>query len=139
MPKGELFINGKDAYTEWGMSMESSALSALMTPSANKELIENKSRLEHGKRVVNSTPRVDERDLNLQFHITAKSKSDFLDKYARLCTLLESGSIEIMTSYQSNVLYRMNYISCSQFSEYRLGMAKFTLKLNEPNPKNRSV
>lgn len=139
MPQGELYINGVDAYTEYGMSLESSALSALMTPPPNKELIENKSRLEHGKRVVNVNPKVDERELNLQFHITAKSRNDFFEKYSKLCGLLESGNIEIKTSYQSDVLYRMNYISCTQFSQFRLGMAKFTLRLNEPNPKNRSV
>lgn len=139
MPQGELYINGVDAYTEYGMSLESSALSALMTPPPNKELIENKSRLEHGKRVVNTNPKVDERELNLQFHITAKNRTDFLNKYSKLCGLLESGEIEIKTSYQSDVLYRMNYISCTQFSQFRLGMAKFTLRLNEPNPKNRSV
>ena len=139
MPQGELYINGVDAYTEYGMSLESSALSALMTPPPNKELIENKSRLEHGKRVVNSNTKVDERELNLQFHITAKNRTDFFNKYSKLCGLLELGEIEIKTSYQSDVLYRMNYISCTQFSQFRLGMAKFTLRLNEPNPKNRSV
>ena len=49
---GELFINGKDAYTTWGISMDDTSLSALMTPAPNKDLVENKSRLEHGKRVM---------------------------------------------------------------------------------------
>lgn len=139
MPKGELFINGVDAYTEYGMSMESSALSALMTPPPNKEYIENKSRQEHGKRVVVNNPKIEERDVNLPFHISAKSKSDFFGKYSKLCQLLANGRLEITTSYQDGVVYRMNYLSCSQFSEYRLGMAKFTLRLNEPNPNNRNV
>ena len=50
--KDELRINGKDAYTTWGISMDNNALSELMTPSSNKTFIENESRLEHGKRVV---------------------------------------------------------------------------------------
>lgn len=45
MPQEELFINGKDAYTTWGISMDDTALSALMTPAPNKEFIENKSRM----------------------------------------------------------------------------------------------
>ena len=49
--KDELRINGKDAYTTWGISMDNNALSELMTPSSNKTFIENESRLEHGKRV----------------------------------------------------------------------------------------
>lgn len=138
MPLGELYINGADAFAEYGMSMESSALSSLMTPPPSKEFIENKSRLENGKRVVTSNPMVDERELSLQFHIKANGKSDFLVKYSKLCDVLASGVLEISTSYQQGVVYRMIYVSCTQFSEYRLGMAKFTLRLNEPNPTNRN-
>lgn len=47
--KEELFINGKDAYVEWGISMDNTSLSALMTPAPNKAFIESESRLEHGK------------------------------------------------------------------------------------------
>ena len=139
MPIGELYINNIDAYIEYGMSMTSGALSALMTPAPNKELIENKSRQEHGKRVITENVKVDERELNLPFHITAKTKDDFLDKYSKLCSLLAIGKLEIKTKYELNKVYRTNYISCSQFSEYRFGIAKFTLKLNEPNPMNRNV
>lgn len=138
MPIGELYINGVDAYEEYGLSMESSALSALMTPPPNKEYIENKSRNEHGKKVVNVEPRVDERDLNLPVHIVASSRSEFLSKYSRLCEVFANGSINISTSYQSDKVYRCNYISCSQFAEYRQKMAKFTLRLNEPNPYDRN-
>lgn len=53
--KDELRINGKDAYTTWGISMDNNALSELMTPSSNKTFIENESRLEHGKRVSSPT------------------------------------------------------------------------------------
>lgn len=42
--KDELRINGKDAYTTWGISMDNNALSELMTPSSNKTFIENESR-----------------------------------------------------------------------------------------------
>lgn len=137
MPVGELFINNVDAYTEYGMSMTSGALSALMTPAPNKQYIENKSREEHGKRVIINA-KVEERDLSLPFHIVAKSKDDFMEKYSKLCSLLASGKIDIKTKYEPNKVYRTNYISCSQFSEYRFGIAKFILKLNEPNPMNRN-
>ena len=137
MPKGELYINGKDAYIQWGLSMESSALSVLMTPAPNKEPISNKSRLEHGKRVINGIERIDERELNLQFHIKADSQDDFLNKYSSFCSELSKGVLELKTMYQPDVVYRTNYLSCTQFSEYRLGLAKFTLRLNEPNPNDR--
>lgn len=139
MPVGELFFNDIDTYTEYGLSMTSGGLSALMTPPPNKELIENKSRLEHGKRVVVDNVKVDERDLTLPVHITAKSKEDFLAKYSKLCAIFSSGKIDIRTKYEPTVVYRTIYLNCTQYSEYRGQMAKFSLKLNEPNPTNRSL
>ena len=50
--EGEFYINDKDSYTTWGISMDTSSLSALMAPPPMKEFIENKSRLENGKRVI---------------------------------------------------------------------------------------
>ena len=139
MPKGELFINGVDAYEEYGISMQSSGLSALMAPPPNKEVIENKSRQEHGKRIVNNNPKVDEREITLPIHITARTRYDFFSKYEKFCNVLAQGKLDISTTYQPNVVYRTIYQSCTQFAEYRLGLAKFTLKLNEPNPMNRIV
>lgn len=54
--------------------MDDTALSALMTPAPNKEFIENKSRMEHGKRVITADPKKDERDLTLQINLTALIK-----------------------------------------------------------------
>ena len=71
---GELFINGKDAYAAWGISMDDTSLSALMTPAPNKDLIENKSRLEHGKLVISSNPKKDERNLILQLNLLHRTE-----------------------------------------------------------------
>lgn len=136
---GDLFINGKDAYTTWGMSLTDGAVSTLMTPAPMKSIIENKSRTEHGKRVVNYNPKLDERDMSLQVHFSANTKEEFFSRYESFCNELATGALEIKTRYQPNVVYRTNYISCSQFSEFMFGIAKFTLKLNEPNPMNRNL
>lgn len=151
MPKGQLTINKKDAYTEWGLSMDPSALSALMTPAPVKALIENDSRLEHGKEMITSytktdsegaktevnTVKVDARDVTISFNITAKNEAEFLQRYYSFCSELEKGTLDISTSFLPNVVFHMVYVSCSQFSEFILGIGKFTLKLTEPNPKNR--
>lgn len=121
------------------MSLASKGLSALMTPAPQKDIIKNKSRLEHGARINNHNPRVDERDVTVEFHISADNEADFFDKYARLCAVLEQGNLIINTSYQAGVYYKMQYVSCSQFAEYLFGIAKFTLRLTEPNPKDRSL
>lgn len=135
---GELFINGKDAYTTWGISMDGTSLSALMTPAPNKELIENKSRLEHGKRVVAHNLKKDERSLTLQINLTAPDVDIFFSRYNGFCEELATGVLEIRTKYQPEVVYKTNYQSCSQFSQFMQGIGKFSLKLNEPNPNDRT-
>lgn len=136
--KGQLFINNKDAYTTWGISMDTSSLSSLMTPAPNKEFIENSSRLEHGKRVISSNPKVDARDVTLTINLTAKNEQQFFDRYLSFCSELETGVLNIKTSFQPNVVYKMIYLSCSQFTQFMRGIASFSLKLNEPNPKDRN-
>ncbi len=139
--RGELFINGKDAYTEWGISMDTSALSALMTPAPNKDLPENKSRLEDGKRVIidSSLLKKDERSLNLTINLTAKNEDEFFTKYNSFCEELATGRLNIRTKYQPDVLYRTIYKSCSQFTQFMRGIAYFSLKLEEPNPRERNL
>ena len=137
--KGELFINGKDAYAEWGVSMDTSSLSALMTPAANKDLPENKSRLEHGKRVITdaSIIKIDERQFTLTINLTAKNEVEFFTRYNSFCEELATGRLNIYTKYQPGVVYKTIYKSCNQFTQFMRGIAHFSLKLEEPNPKDR--
>ena len=137
---GELYINGKDAYDEWGVSLEDGALEALMAPPSMKECIVNESRLENGKRRMNFAPRIDERELTLPIHLVAKSKTLYLMQYGAFVTELTSKEyIEIETSHQEGVVYKCIYRSCNQFSQFIDGLAKFSLKLVEPNPAERSA
>lgn len=136
--KGELYMNGKDAYITWGISMDDTALSGLMTPASNKAFIENESRLQHGKRVVAANPKMDARSLTLQINLTASDEDQFFERYNSFCEELATGVIEIKTKYQPDVVYKTIYQSCSQFSQFMRGIGKFTLKLYEPNPNDRT-
>ena len=133
MASGEFYINGKDCYTTWGISMDTSSLSALMTPPPLKEFIENKSRLEHGKRVLTS-----KRNITLTFNLTAKTEEEFFSRYNSFCEELETGVINIKTKYQPNITYKTIYISCNQFTQFMRGIARFSLKLVEYNPADRN-
>lgn len=136
--RGKLYINGKDAFLEWGIFLDSTALSALMTPAPNKEFISNKYRNRDGKCVIKHNPRLDERDITIGFCMTAPNEDVFIGNYAKFCNeVLAKGELVINTKYQPNVYYRCVYNSCTQFSEYMREMAKFSLKLNEPDPTNR--
>lgn len=109
-------------------------------PAPVKQFIEGKSRLQDGKRVVKKNPKMDERTINLPITLTAKDESDFLDKYSKFCSeVLEKGYLDIIVEQQPSVVYRCIYEDCSQYTEFISEMAKFVLKLVEPNPKNRST
>ena len=137
--KGDLYINGKDAYAEWGLSLDTTGLSALMTPAPNKEMAQNKSRLQNGKRVLVQTVKVDERTVNLMLNLTAKNEGEFFSRYEAFCRELAKGELEIRTRYQAGIVYRMVYVSCQQFTQFMRGIAKFSLRLNEPDPTDRNV
>lgn len=130
-------INGMDAFGVWGIVLDSTALSVLMTPPPLKDLIENKSRLEHGKRVIINNPKVDERVISLKFNLRANTEVDFFSKYESFCRELAKGNLRIHTKFQPDVFYNMVYQSCTQFTQYSRGRASFILKLSEPNPGNR--
>lgn len=138
MLKGQLYINGKDAYLTWGIFLDETALSALMTPAPNKEYVTNKYRTKNGKEVFKYNPRLDERDITLPINMTAKDTDTFMMNYARFCEeVLAKGELVIRTRFQPNVWYRCIYLSCTQFSQCIREMAKFSLKLNEPDPSDR--
>ena len=139
MVANDVTINGKDAYTTWGISFDTSSLSALMTPPPMKPFIEGKSRLEHGKRVIGNNPMTDERTLTLTLNLTAKDETEFFARYNSFCEELKTGVLNISSRHQQGVVYKTIYISCNQFTQFMRGIAKFSLRLNEPNCTDRSV
>lgn len=137
MLKGQLKINGKDAYITWGISMDDTSLSALMTPPAVKPYISNDDRTKHGKEYLTAPVYVDSRDLTLQLNLTAKDEEHFFARYIAFCEVLAKGVLDIETSFQPGVVYHCVYQSCSQFSQFMRGIGKFVLKVTEMNPNNR--
>lgn len=135
--KDVLYINGLDAYTTWGITMDTQSLSALMTPPALKERVESQSRLADGSRLVGAAPRLAARQLTLTLNLTARTEEQFFARYASFCRELATGRLTIRTTYQRGVTYRTAYVSCTQFTQFMRGMAKFSLKLTEPDPTDR--
>lgn len=135
----DLYINGDNARTAYGVILADGALAALRKPAPNKPFIENKSRLQHGKRVIKKNPRKDERTIVLPIQIVASNTTDFNTKYDLFCAALDTGSLLIRTSLQPTVYYRCIYNDCQQYTEFDGKYAKFMLSLTEPNPNNRGV
>lgn len=135
-------INGKDAKATWGIVFDSSSVSALMTPAGMKSYIENSSRTEHGKRVITNEQlaKVDSRNVTLTFCLHANSENAFFSKYSAFCDEIQTtGMLNIVLSVQTTIVYKLLYKSCTQFTQFNNRLAKFSLKCEEPNPKDRSL
>ena len=137
---GDVTINNADAFERYGINLEDGALSTLMTPPPLKEFVESKSRLQHGKKVIAKSPKYDEREITLPFHLIAKSKEEFFQKYNLFCDeVLAHGKFELKTRYQPGIVYRLVYLSCTQFRQFIREMAVFSLKVSEPDPNDRTI
>jgi len=135
---GELYIDGVDAYTMWGLSFEDSAVSALITPAPSKKAVENESRLQHGKRVIDLHPKYESREVVLPMHITAPSRTAFFTRYNSFCQeVLSKGFFTIQSAYVPNTWFRVKYLSCPQLREFRQQLAVFSLKVEEMNTDDR--
>lgn len=133
-------INGVDAYSKYGILLSDGGFSALRKPAPNKDFIECKSRLQHGKRIIAKNPRKDERTLQLPITMVAKDEDEFVKKYdAFVSEVLDGGYLEISTTSQPNVVYRCIYDDVQQYTEFIGEMANFILSLTEPNPNNRGA
>lgn len=128
-----VYINGQDAYQRFGVTFPPEAINAIRTPFALKSFIENESREEHGIRIINHNPKVDKREITIEMHLSANNDTQFEERYNQLMTLFLTG---IITIRLRNTNYNFVYQSCNQFSQVG-NIAKFVLKLVEPNPMNR--
>lgn len=136
---GDLKINGKDAFERYGINIEDGALCSLITPPPMKEFVESTSRVRHGKSVIVKSPKYDSREITLPFHLIAKSQADFFQKYDLFCSeVLSQGKFELQTKFQTGVVYRLVYLSCTQLRQFRQELAVFSLKVEEPDPTNRA-
>ena len=137
--KGELFINGKDTFETWGVNMGDGFLESLYSPAPMKEVIENKSRLEHGKRVIFTNPQKDERELTLIFTLMGDSKKDYIDKYKAFITEISAGDVAIKVPALGEEVYHVYYLRSNSFAwSIDRTFSKISIKFCEPNPGNRA-
>lgn len=138
MTRVDLIINGKNARTQWGVVPTPQTLSALLAPAPLKARPSFNSRLEHGARRDNSNPKVDERSLNLEIMMLADNAAQFYQRHESFCDELQVGVIELYTSDRPTTIYRMQYDSCTAYTQFIREYATLSLKLTEPNPTDRS-
>lgn len=139
MDSPTIYINGKNARMQWGVLTTGNTFSALLAPYSLKERISNESRLEHGKRTDNTNPKVAARELNLEIQMIADSETQFYARHEAFCAELEKGKIDLYMSDRPTVVYHFDYNSCSQYTQFRRGIATLSLKVTETNPKDRTA
>lgn len=136
---GDLIINGKDAWTEWGVNMGEGFIDAIDAFAPMKDYIENDSRLEHGKRVLISNPRVASRELTLHFTIKGNNEADYRAKRRAFEAELQKVKIDVKVPVLGEDVYHLIYLGKS--ISYALNMSRtfstMSSKFEEPNPTNR--
>lgn len=135
---GDLIINDKDAFDTWGVNMGDGFIDSIYAPNSLKGFVENKSRLEDGKRVIINNPKIDERDITLTFVISGSSSLDYTQKYRSFKSEIEKGSVDIKVPVLGGEVYRLVFQKSTSFSlNLNRTASKLTCKFNEPNPANR--
>lgn len=138
---GELYINGKDAWFEWGVNMGEGFLDALDAFVPMKDYIENESRLEHGKRILVVNPRMDSRELTLHFTIKGSNEADYRTKRKAFESELQKGYVDVSVPALGDEVFHLIYKGKSV--GYALNMARtfctISSRFEEPNPNNRIV
>lgn len=136
---GELYINSKDAWLTWGVNMGEGFMDAIDSFAPMKDYIENDSRLEHGKTVLVTSPKVAARDLTLHFTIKGSDEADFRTKRKAFEAELQKGQLTVRVPVLGGENYRLIYSGKSV--NYGLSVTRsfctISAKFEEPNPMNR--
>lgn len=137
--KGELTINGKDAYMEWGVSMGEGFLDVIEAPLSMKAFVESSSRLEHGKTIITETARMDSREITLTFYIKGASADDYRIRMNQFVNELYKGTLRLSIPVRSDEVYKLVYLGKS--ITYKVSrdstFSKFSARFCEPNPVDR--
>lgn len=135
---GDLYINSQDAWGQWKVAMGDNFIENLLVPAGNKEFIENESRLENGKRVITTNPKVASRDVTLTFNIHGDTTTEYLTNYAAFVAVLQAGTVKIRVP-AINMVFNLIYKKSTSFNIGRARMdSSLAVKFEEPDPTDRN-
>ncbi len=135
----DLLINGKDALIEWGVRMGDNFLDVLNGYYPMKDYITNNDRTQDGVQYV-GIPKVNERNITLNFTMEGNSASDFTAKNKAFVEVMRGGDVVIQVPEDSPAVYHLKYTgkSCTFARNTERTFAKLGLAFIEPNPTNRT-
>lgn len=137
----DLLINGLDAYEQWGVRMGDNFLSALRAGVPMKDYVTNSSALRHGVDYCDFTPKLNERDLTLQFTIEGDTQAEYEAHYDAFLDILYAGDVTIQVPSRSSKVYHLKYTGQQiTYAEDIDGtFSKMSAKFKEPDPTFRTV
>lgn len=134
---GDLFINNQDAWGTWMVAMGESFIENLLLPAGNKDFIENESRLENGKRVITTNPKVASRDVTLTFNVHGDTTSEYFTNYKAFVAVLQAGKVTVRVP-AIGMTFTLVYKKSTSFALDRSRMnSRMAVKFEEPDPTDR--
>lgn len=144
--EGELIINGKDLFKEYGVFLteknagEYTNLSELLRPSKMKPYTAVSFREEDGEHLPETlpVPRREAREFNLFVALIAPTPEAYSVAFTSLMELLQNGWLILQSSLTGRT-YRVYYMECTEYQQL-LGMesgevvSRFHLRFREPQP-----
>lgn len=135
---GQLYINNRDAYVVYGVVMSDNFLENISIAAPLKDFIENESRLEHGKRMIISNPRLASRNVTLTFTINGKTPEEYLDHYRAFVAELHKGNVALRVPALGET-YKLVYLNSASYAlDGSRTVSKLACKFVEPNPYDRT-
>lgn len=127
-----------DAYDTFGLKMNTSFVPNLFAPRPMKKVIENVSRMQHGKRVVVNDRKYETRDVTLNVVIWGDDKVSYRANRDKFLEYIESGMIALRIPSRSSEVFHLLYLDSSSYAEDYWGTyGSMAIKFNEPNPNDR--
>ena len=136
---GRLFINDKDAWATWGVTLRKGSYDALDLGAPQKESAKNSSSSQHGAQYFGNNAKVDERQVTLLFYIDASTKRELHDRKTAFEDELRSGLLLFRVPEQFTT-YKLKLVDFTDFKAYNnRTKAIISARFTEPNPKDRII
>lgn len=141
---GEMFINGTDVYTSYGVTPLKGTFAELLKPVPPKPPLTVDIDSLNGEDVYFlATPPLTARSFTLPLAIVASNATNFFSKKEAFETILKTGIFTLTFPKITGKIFRCYFEDCTQYSQLepittRRVSAIINLKLREPNPANRS-
>lgn len=143
----QLYINDKDAYTNWKAVMDDGCFEELLKPAAPKPFVENEFRSIAGKQVLPKNPQPQAREIKLNISLKCDNLSTYLTNYKAFFAELAAGLTvdEVPTGKVKfyvpalAITFKLIYTNSDiRMSNINKGFVSFQIYFTEPDPTDRT-